>query len=156
MRVSTQYSDIIRKHQNQYPIRLSQLAKDLGIVVKVTDMDDNISGCLYYDDTLSRWKIMVNRRHTKQRQRFTVAHELAHWFLHRNELETGKVEDDAFYRSTLSDQREKEANQFAADILMPWKTIQKLTKQGYNAPEQLAEALDVSLPAISARLGLPT
>lgn len=156
MRPPAQYADIIREHQKKHPVKLSSLAKELDIVVKITDLSDDISGQLYLDKDTKKWKILVNRRHSKQRQRFTLAHEIAHWLLHRDELTSGKLQDDSFYRSTLSDQREREANQLAADILMPWKTIQQLTKQGYTTPEELAAALDVSLPAISARLGLPT
>lgn len=156
MQTKPDYQNIIRKHQRQAPVRLSQLAKDLDVDIKVTDMGDDISGSLHFDQNIGRWKISVNRRHTKERQRFTIAHELAHLFLHTDEIGTGILEDDMFYRSRLTNKMEREANQMAADILMPWARIRDLTKQGYKSPEDLAEALNVSVPAMYARLGLPT
>jgi Zn-dependent peptidase ImmA (M78 family) len=83
-----------------------------------------------------------------------VAHELAHYILHRSQLDGGLFED-VMYRGGLSSREETQANQMAADILMPFPLINKLVDQGETTIEKLAKRLQVSLPALKIRLGVP-
>ncbi|AWB06681.1 ImmA/IrrE family metallo-endopeptidase (plasmid) [Azospirillum humicireducens] len=154
MMLSPDMMAVLKKHQKSYPVKVGTLARDLGIEVKETDLPDNVSGTLTREDT-DKWVIRVNRRHSKTRQRFTVAHEVAHFLLHRNQIGNG-LTDDTFYRSDLSDTREREANRLAADILMPWPLVRLATEGGVHSVEELAEAFDVSSAAMHIRLGLPT
>ncbi len=70
-----------------------------------------------------RWAIIVNSGHAPVRQRFTIAHELGHLLLHRY----SQLHADAGFKvrfrdenSSLGSIREEiEANQFAAELLMP-------------------------------------
>jgi Zn-dependent peptidase ImmA (M78 family) len=59
------------------------------------------------------------------------------------------------YRGGLSSREETQANQMAADILMPFPLINKLVDQGETTIEKLAKRLQVSLPALKIRLGIP-
>lgn len=101
--------------------------------------------------------IKVNRHDVKERQRFTIAHEIAHFLLHRERL-AGGITDDVLYRSRLSDDLEREANRLAADIIMPASLIQEaLTIHGTlkldDRYKKLAELAQVSLAAIKIRTG---
>ena len=89
------------------------------------------------------------------RQRFTVAHEVGHFVLHRDKLERGDLVDDAMYRSGLSSSEETAANRLAADILMPFQLIRSLLSAGIRDPEALANKLQVSAAAMRIRLGFP-
>ena len=70
--------------------------------------------------------IGVNSHHHVNRRRFTVAHELGHLILHRKAL-AGRVHVDRRFPVLMRDSaaasgldpREIEANQFAAELLMP-------------------------------------
>lgn len=106
----------IREHQDTAPVRLSQLAKALGVPVKAATLAPGISGEIRPTD--EGFVIRINRHDPSKRQRFTVAHELAHFLLHSDQINAG-ICDDVLYRSSLSDQREAQANRLAADILMP-------------------------------------
>lgn len=89
----------------------------------------NIPGCmgaLVYSDTQPRqWGILYHLKQTPGRRSFTVAHEMGHFVLHRKLVE----EDDAFDGGIYCDENsvlrrngegiEKEADEFAAAILMP-------------------------------------
>lgn len=97
----------------------------------------------------------VNRHEHRNRQRFTIAHEIAHYVLHRDVIGNELV-DDTFYRSGLSEQREWEANALAAEILMPWHLITEIMRGGERDVEKLAEALQVSPAAMNIRLGVLT
>jgi Zn-dependent peptidase ImmA (M78 family) len=81
-----------------------------------------LSGFLYRD---AEQKIIgVNTQHAKVRQNFTVAHELAHLLLHDEErLHVDRDFSTVRMRNDVSsqgiDDAEKEANLFAAELLMP-------------------------------------
>ena len=149
---------ILKKHQQSEPVKVGAIATDFGITVLVSDLPLHISGVLFKDKESKRWTIRVNRHEHKHRQRYTIAHEIAHFVLHRDAI-TDKVEDDTFYRSGLSEQREFEANALAAEILMPWHLIRSLMQKNgitIDNVKQLADLLEVSEAAIKIRLGIPT
>lgn len=106
----------IEEHQDTAPIRLAQLARALGVSVKAATLAPGISGEIR--PVGDGFVIRVNRHDTSKRQRFTVAHEMAHFLLHSDQINSG-ISDDVLYRSSLSDRREAQANRLAADILMP-------------------------------------
>lgn len=107
----------IEAFQDAPPVRLPELARALGVPIKAATLGPGISGEIRPDGS-EGFVIRINRHDPAKRQRFTVAHELAHFLLHRDEIGTG-IEDDVLYRSSLSDRREQQANRLAADILMP-------------------------------------
>lgn len=105
------------------------IAASFGIDVRKVDLDDSLSGFLIHDES-GKVFIGVNQADGERRQRFTVAHELGHYFLHdRTEPfldgPTGKFR--VMSRDELSkdgtDPREIEANLFAAELLMPTEKI---------------------------------
>ena len=65
--------------------------------------------------------IAVNKNEGKQRTRFTIGHEIGHFILHNrhNEAYLDKHEPTMFYRSEKRNPQEREANVFAASLLMP-------------------------------------
>lgn len=112
-----QMRERIEEHQDVLPVRLPELARALGVPVKAATLGPGISGEIRPDPE-GGYVIRINRHDPNKRQRFTVAHELAHFLLHRDHIGTG-ISDDVLYRSALSDTREHQANRLAADILMP-------------------------------------
>lgn len=118
----------------------------------------SVSGKIFRDPLNggpSGFSIAVNGNDHPLRQRFTVAHEIGHFILHRSVLESGDLVDDAMYRSRLSSKEETAANRLAADILMPQQLIRSLLDAGVRDVESLAKRLQVSLPAMKIRLGIP-
>lgn len=96
-------------------------------------------------------EITVNSKDNYHRQRFTLAHELAHCMLHADSLENGSLE----LRTSIStdDPRERAANILAGEILIP----EKLLKRVYSYLPipflpALAEQFDVSENVMAARL----
>ena len=148
---------IIESFQQEAPVDVVRLCEALGVNVWEDDLPEPISGKLFMDKLnggLSGFSIVFNRGENVRRQRFTIAHELAHFILHRADLEDGIVED-ALFRGGLSNSKETEANKLAADILMPFTLIEKLMAQGFKTITELAERLEVSKVAISIRLNVP-
>lgn len=134
------------------------IAKELGANVWSMRMPPNISGKIFRDPLNggpSGFSIAVNQADHLNRKRFTIAHEIAHFILHRDRLENGDLIDDAMYRSGLSTREEVAANNLAAQILMPMELIQKLINQGTKDVPSLAEKFQVSQAAMKIRLGIP-
>lgn len=154
------FDAILRRHQVSAPVKVGALATDLGLKVLISELPSGVSGKLSRDPSdFEKWIIRVNRHEHRNRQRFTIAHEIAHYILHRDQISSSlnsQLTDDTFYRSGLSERREWEANRLAADILMPWPLIRQLTAEGKRTPHELARELEVSDSAMSIRLGLPT
>jgi Zn-dependent peptidase ImmA (M78 family) len=135
------------------------IARELGVNVwAMHSMPANISGKIFRDSLnggTSGFSIAVNADEHPVRQRFTIAHEIAHFILHRARLETGDLVDDTMYRSGLSTAEEIAANRLAAQILMPMELIQTLISQGVNDVPSLAAKFQVSQAAMKIRLGIP-
>src|SRR5205085_480224 len=104
------------------PVDVTAIASDLGIRVwEMRNLPENISGKIFRDRLNggdSGFSIGVKASESFRRKRFTVAHEIAHYILHRDKI-GDELADDAMYRSGLSTREEAQANQLAADILMP-------------------------------------
>jgi Zn-dependent peptidase ImmA (M78 family) len=97
------------------PFDVIGLATSIGLVVDILPLSNDIPGFLKREG--NGWKIGVNSLHHPNRRRFTVAHELGHYFLHRSE---GDFEDTILFRRDYQvNRREREANEFASKLLMP-------------------------------------
>lgn len=149
---------IVTNHQVAAPVQTVSLARELGLeVYHVPSWPDDISGMIMKSEDqggATGYAIYVNGRHHVNRRRFTTAHEIAHFVLHENLIGDG-ITDDAMYRSGLSSSIETQANNYAADILMPWHLVNLATNQGMTTIDQLARHFQVSKSAMSIRLGVP-
>jgi len=118
------------------------------------DLPTDISGKIFKDPLnggKSGYSIGVKASEGYLRKRFTVAHEIAHFILHKDKIGDA-LSDDAMYRSGLPTRDEVSANRLAADILMPAHLIVDLKMKGYSDAEKLASALKVSEAAMRIRL----
>ncbi len=148
--------EVIREFTEFPPVNVEGLANALGLSVFEKELP-GISGMLTADHLSGPcgYTIYVNSTDPLNRRRFTIAHEIAHYLLHRNKSATAEFKDDRMYRSPgLSDAKEAEANRLAADILMPRRIIRRLLDQGISDPQQMASTLIVSPDAMEIRLGL--
>lgn len=134
------------------PVDLEGMAKALGADVLYDPlMSKNISGHIKRYGT--GYEIAVNAQDSHVRQRFTLAHEIAHLLLHRDKLDGGLLEDDRMYRSSLSTPEERAANIWAARLLMP-EGLVKSEVRAIGTPDstRLAVIFGVSRQAMEIRL----
>jgi Zn-dependent peptidase ImmA (M78 family) len=144
------------------PVPIDRIVRGLGVTVQYAPFDGELSGMAFIKE--GRPMIGVNSLHSPTRQRFTLAHELAHIVLHRSKLETAGVHVDKgiLRRDSLAsegnDPFEIEANNFAAELLMP-EPLLNIVLDGRNvdleddeAVELLARKFRVSATAFQFRL----
>lgn len=132
-------ANLRRKHgATTLPVDVRALAEKEGVRVALEDLEDQVSGALLARD--GQAVMAVNSNHPPRRQRFTMAHELGHRLLH---WESGEA--TAFVDGSLSFRRderskdgsldvEREANAFAAELLMPRLEIEKWASQSAFDP----------------------
>jgi Zn-dependent peptidase ImmA (M78 family) len=147
---------IVERFQHSVPVDVTGLAEALGIAVwEDEELPENVSGKICQDENSgpSGYSILVRASDPYVRKRFTVAHEIAHFLLHRDRIGSS-LTDDEMYRSGLSIHEEVAANNLAADILMPRPLLaEHIEKWGTNVPV-LAQIFKVSEAAMPIRLGL--
>lgn len=111
------------------PIDISTLVTELGLQLMSSSFDgEHISGMLVIDD--KNPTVVVNKEHSNVRQRFTIAHEIGHYMLHRDREEL--FIDDNFaiaLRSNIQHDEnsrimEIQANKMAAALLMPFELLE--------------------------------
>lgn len=108
------------------PIVIENVARALGAKVLYAPYEgDDLAGMLINggDQPI----IAVNSAHHKNRQRFTIAHECGHLVLQHTSTShidrTFEVIRRDATSSTATDMSEVEANQFAAELLMPLRFL---------------------------------
>ena len=109
------------------PLDVAGVVKYLGITLDGTPDFTNMTKLGSVSKSSQGVKLWYNpiENQVETRKRFTIAHELAHFFLHIATSEKDAIEDDAisFNRDDNWDKFEREANQFAASLLMPTENI---------------------------------
>ncbi len=147
------------------PVPVERIAVQLGLSLEHVHLGDDVSGLLVVQD--GRGVIGVNSSQSITRQRFTIAHEIGHFLLHPTAMPVFidksflKPYFTAFRNTTSStgeDRLEREANSFAAALLMPATLIQQAVSElpadlpDEEEVEQLARRFKVSRQAMSFRL----
>ena len=141
------------------PIPLDSIIQKRGLTIKEYDLGVGVSGVLLINK--GSGVIGVNPDEPKVRQRFTKAHELGHYELHRHNsalfIDKGFLNRDK-NSSTGEILVEQEANAFAAALLMPEYLLekeikkQKLDLSDDNAVIRLADTFEVSSAAMTYRI----
>ena len=119
--------------------------------------DNNLSGLILYDGRDKKFVIIVEKTKPKNRQYFTIAHELGHYFLHKDILREKSLVvdgDTILYRldNGLSNIQESEANYFAASLLMPEDKVRDAWEFFNGDIAKCAKLFNVSLSAMSIRV----
>lgn len=133
------------------PVDVLKLAKLNDIKVYEADLEKNISGAIRYDKETKKFEILINKNDSPVRQRFTIAHELGHFFLHKEILENEKIHIDIMYR--MPDEKEKEVDYFAGALLMNKILLEKMYDEDTSILD-LAQLFKVSVSAMTVRLDI--
>lgn len=138
-------------------IDVLKIAEYLGVDAKPATLDSSISGLFVIKE--QKPYIRYNENESPQRQKFTIAHELGHFVLHKDTPLFVDKNETVLYRNLDSTTgellKEKEANSFAASLLMPKKFIEDEIKKipfGIDPIAHLSDIFKVSSQAMNYRL----
>ena len=150
--VRSKIDDYLQEH----PVRLGAIAKRLGVRVLLSTLPRGTSGQIGHEK--GKFVIRINRHEAKHRQRFTLAHELAHFLLHRERIVAkGGWFENVLLRSGQPANIEYEANRLASDLVIPSDQLAEITAE-YSGPmtseviEDLARRFRVSTAAMEIKL----
>ena len=134
------------------PIPILEVAESYGLSVLETDLTDHpgLSGVIDVEKQI----IYLNKSDNPVHKRFTIAHELGHWILHREALYQKDSSLAIYYRRPIggeTDDKEKEANCFAANLLVPLEHLKPYYNKHYSCRD-LSELFAVSQQVIGYRL----
>jgi Zn-dependent peptidase ImmA (M78 family) len=160
-RVETIVRKLLRELEiEKPPIPVEAIARSLGAKIRYSPFEGDISGMVFRDK--DQTVIGVNSLHHPNRQRFTIAHEIGHFLLHKGT----EIHVDRTFRVNLRndvssqavDPDEIEANRFAAQLLMPEHFLgrdlkgQEIDIEKEDDLKLLASKYRVSLQALTFRL----
>jgi Zn-dependent peptidase ImmA (M78 family) len=150
------------------PVDIEKIAENFRIQIEKQNAEDEVAGFLLKDFDSKNALIGVNTHHNPNRQRFTIAHELGHYFLHDYEgvhFDSKTTGLRMYLRNekstTGTDLEEREANLFAAELLMPEDLLKEdladikeiyLIDENDETIKNLAKRYGVSVRALTYRL----
>ncbi|MCW0371298.1 ImmA/IrrE family metallo-endopeptidase [Xanthomonas sacchari] len=148
----------------RFPVDVVALAKGAAEIFRWRDAITNVEaadiksfeGALFPNDTRSKWMLLYNQTlKSAGRIRFTQAHELGHYLLHRQDRIDGFqcATQDMVSLTEQEASMEAQANAFAATLLMPLDDFRQSTQEGadFEVLAQCADKYGVSLTAAALR-----
>ena len=148
---AVQSANDLTKDYSAPPIPVLEIAENSGVDVVFADFaefNDDVAGFCDFNGA----KLYVNANDYRNRQTFTIAHELGHWILHRDLFKDNPEEYPILMRYQAPDNNnpyEKEANFFAANLLVPTRLLVPVKEL---PPIRLAEIFSVSRIMMEHRL----
>ena len=134
-RIYGEVEKLIKKYKTRNPY---ELADSLGIVVMRRDLAQRKG--FYTVENKTRY-IVINELLDEDFQHLICSHELGHDCLHRHFAQYDSLRDYAFF--DLSGKIEREANLFAADLIIPDEEILINARWEGHTYDQIARMLRV-------------
>lgn len=136
------------------PIPVREISENYEIAIEERNFPPkyaHISG--FISNVKGICTMIINQADSINRKNFTIAHELGHWLLHRDKLDTDP-NLSILFRIPIgrlnTDPLEKEANTFAGNLLVPKNML--LDNDG-KTQRELSQIFDVSEEVIGYRKG---
>lgn len=159
--------ELLRLHGVKHPpVDVRAIAEREGIHILFDELEDEISGFIVKKGPAT--SIGVNAAHHPHRQRFTLAHELGHYRLHIAmsqepttvyvDAEQTQIHFRVDFTVSANNDREIEANTFAASLLMPEAFVtddlrgKSVSLHDESAVRLLSRRYGVSPQALTIRL----
>lgn len=144
---------ILKTHWDQsVPVNLARMAKAMQLVVVLGDTDE---ACAVLEISQQRKaRVTIGHAHPIARQRYGVAHAIAHLALHHLRPGMRKaISASGSYHADHSQRQDSEANDFALQLLMP-ESVLRYTVDGRHARtlQELAHLFEVPAILVKQRL----
>lgn len=153
-------TQIKEKYKETIPVPIVNIATELGLdVYETDDFKDDLSGSIKKEG--ERFVIYVNSHQSPWRKRFTIAHEIAHFLKHKDKIDVEHFDsvkqpspelhrEDGVVMTQEERKIEQEANEIAADILMPKEAFLREWEKSTDIAD-VAKIFGVSASAATVR-----
>ena len=120
-RDAIEFAENLKKTEKR--IDIIKIANAFDIKVFTTKEID-VPSFIAFDQETNNYEIYVNAKEYRERQRFSIAHEIAHYIQHKEKIQkfgyVGRQND-----CSLSAQEEREADNLAGELLMPLNSVKR-------------------------------
>lgn len=143
-------NELMKKVGSREPLKI---ADELGIDIYYNGDFDKLLG--FYTQVKKKRAIVINNRLDEYMARMVLAHELGHDALHRNYTKTSPFQE--FVLFDMKDNKEYEANVFAAHLLLDTDEILELAQDGldvYSIASTMCVNINLVLIKISEMITL--
>lgn len=139
---------------NTFPIPIIKILKELDFLVISQKLEPTLGGYIAISNDIKKKYgndkiVCINSDDQLGHQRFTLAHELAHYLFDFDD--TMNEFFDTYDTRNEMNERERLANKFAANLLMPEKEFEKVYKSGKSIRD-IQEYFEVSQTAVIRRI----
>ena len=132
---------------DQIPVNIVEKIKEQNIELNELcyDLHDEVLGEIKKEN--GKYKINIQGYDFNYRRRFTMAHELGHYKLHKDLLDDEGLDDglsyETMYRKNakISSNQETQANKYAIDMLVPKELIISIVKE-FNKIKEIPGIID--------------
>lgn len=132
-------------------INLGAIARTLGVTVKERPLIGSEARIIGNNDKAI---VTINSNSTLERKRFSLGHEIGHWQLHRG-MDFACLHEDIGNPSNKTTQKEREADWFSANLLMPWFLFKPIAQSfahvDFMAMSELSHRFQTSFVATAIR-----
>lgn len=157
-RIEELTSDILKQNDLfKIPADILVIAKNCNIdVFNSRLISSDILGAIRYEKTAEKFQIVLNdniageEKVKLRKKRFVLAHELGHFFLHKEALKSAEIHIDVLYKK-ITQEDEKEVDYFAGALLMNKLLLEK-TFETVTDTQELADLFEVTETDMTVRL----
>jgi hypothetical protein len=141
--------EVLQQHgERDIPTPLFEIAKKIGVILEAGDLG-GLTATYTPAPGKGKARVVYSSTLTEIRERFAIAHALAH-----HVLDHGPMEDNlAAYQRSNPDARQNAANAFALSLLLPESEIRRTIEHRIaSSAEGIARLFGVSEPALITQL----
>lgn len=140
---------LVNNDMYNIPVDPVKIAETYGIEVYQGELDNRISGAIRYYKEKDKFEILVNKKDTMLKKRFTIAEELGYYILYEEKLRKDEIHVNLIDKTI--NEEEKEVEYFAGALLVN-KTLLENVYNSNSTILELAQLFKVSISSMTLRL----
>ena len=142
---------LINNDMYNIPVDPIKIAKTYDIEVYQGELDNKIAGAIRYYKENNKFKILVNKKDSMVKKRFTIAEELGYYILYEEKLKKEEIHVNLIDK--IINKEEKELEYFAGALLVN-KTLLENVYNSNSTILELAQLFKVSISSMTLRLNI--
>lgn len=142
---------LINNDMYNIPVDPIKIAKTYDIEVYQGDLDNKVAGAIRYYKENSKFEILVNKKDSMVKKRFTIAEELGYYILYEEKLKKEEIHVNLIDK--IINKEEKEVEYFAGALLVN-KTLLENVYNSNSTILELAQLFKVSISSMTLRLNI--
>lgn len=142
---------LINNDMYNIPVDPVKIAKTYDIEVYEGVLGNKISGAIRYYKEKDKFEILVNKKDSMVKKRFTIAEELGYYILYEEKIKKEEIHVNLIDKEI--NEEEKEVEYFAGALLIN-KTLLENVYNSNSSILKLAELFKVSVSSMTLRLSI--